>query len=145
MIEENSKIGNGVMIDNVWTWFTDLGYKGSVSVRNPDSGNSNASGMFTSKANTPDDDIFIHEALYQMDPDYTVVAVIKQASGKAARDWANEAFPDGIEEISFEGRPEDIQERLDAAILGGLAHRKVLMVRESGAVVKFGYKPEDLI
>ena len=64
---------------------------------------------------------------------------------KAARDWANAAFPDGIEEISFEGRPEDIQERLDAAILGGLAHRKVLMVRESGAVVKFGYKPEDLI
>ena len=114
MIEEISKIGNGVMIDNVWTWFTDLGYKGSVSVRNPDSGN-------------------------------TVVAVIKQAGDKAARDWANEAFPDGIEEISFEGRPEDIQERLDAAILGGLAHRKVLMVRESGAVVKFGYKPEDLI
>ena len=145
MIEEISKIGNGVMIDNVWTWFTDLGYKGSVSVRNPDSGNSNASGIFTSKANTPDDDIFIHEALYEMDPDYTVVAVIKQAGDKAARDWANAAFPDGIEEISFEGRPEDIQERLDAAILGGLAHRKVLMVRESGAVVKFGYKPEDLI
>ena len=70
MIEEISKIGNGVMIDNVWTWFTDLGYKGSVSVRNPDSGNSNASGMFTSKANTPDDDIFIHEALYEMDPDH---------------------------------------------------------------------------
>ena len=105
MIEEISKIGNGVMIDNVWTWFTDLGYKGSVSVRNPDSGNSNASGMFTSKANTPDDDIFIHEALYEMDPDYTVVAVIKQAGDKAARDWANAAFPDGIEEISFEGRP----------------------------------------
>lgn len=145
MIEEISKIGNGVMIDNVWTWFTELGYKGSVSVRNPDSGNSSASGMFTSKANTPDDDIFIHEALYEMDPDYTMVAVIKQAGDKAARDWANETFPDGIEEISFEGRPEDIQERLDAAILGGLAHRKVLMVRESGAVVKFGYKPEDLI
>lgn len=145
MIEEISKIGNGVMIDNVWTWFTDLGYKGSVSVRNPDSGNSNASGMFTSKANTPDDDIFIHEALYEMDPDYTIVAVIKQAGNKAARDWAEEVFPNGIEEISFEGSPEDIQDRLDEAILEGLAHRKVLMVRESGAVVKFGYKLEDIV
>ena len=64
---------------------------------------------------------------------------------KAARDWAEEVFPNGIEEISFEGSPEDIQDRLDEAILEGLAHRKVLMVRESGAVVKFGYKLEDIV
>ena len=133
------------MIDNVWAWFINQGYKGSVSVKNMDSGKFDASGIFTSKANTPDDDIFIHEAIYEMDPDYTVVAVIKQAIDKPAREWAEEKFPNGYDEISFEGTPEEIQERLDEAILGGLAHRKVLMVRESGAIVKFGYKLEDLI
>ncbi|MBR4786034.1 MAG: hypothetical protein IK012_12410 [Fibrobacter sp.] len=133
------------MIDNVWTWFMNLGYKGSVSERNPDSGDSGAAGMFTSKANTPDDDIFIHEAIYEMDPDYTVVAVIKQIGDKPAREWATETLAGDIDEISFEGSPEDIQERLDKAILEGLAHRKILMVRESGAIVKFGYKFEDLI
>ena len=120
------------MIDKVWAWFTSQCYKGSVSVRTPSSGESNASGIFTSKANTPDDDIFIHEAIYDMDPDYSVVAVIKQVG-------------DDCDEISFDGSPEKIQARLDEAILSGLAHKKILMVRESGAIVKFGYKPEDLI
>ncbi len=133
------------MIDKVWAWFTSQGYEGSVSVRNPDSGESDASGTFTSKGNTPDDDIFIHEAIYEMDPDYNVVAVIKQAGDKPAREWAEDALSNGYDEISFEGTPEEIQERLDEAILGGLAHRKVLMVRESGAIVKFGYKLEDLL
>lgn len=133
------------MIDKVWVWFTSQGYKGSVSVRNPDSGESDASGTFTSKGNTPDDDIFIHEVIYEMDPDYNVVAVIKQAGDKPAREWAEDALSNGYDEISFEGTPEEIQERLDEAILGGLAHRKVLMVRESGAIVKFGYKFEDLL
>ena len=132
------------MIDKVWVWFTSQGYKGSVSVRNPDSGESDASGTFTSKGNTPDNDIFIHEAIYEMDPDYSVVAVIKQVGNEPARQWAEDALSNGYDEISFEGTPEEIQERLDEAILGGLAHRKVLMVRESGAIVKFGYKPEDL-
>lgn len=132
------------MIDKVWAWFTSQCYKGSVSVRTPSSGESNASGIFTSKANTPDDDIFIHEAIYDMDPDYSVVAVIKQVGDKTARNWAKEVFPD-CDEISFDGCPEKIQARLDEAILSGLAHKKILMVRESGAIVKFGYKPEDLI
>ena len=133
------------MIDKVWAWFTSQGYEGSVSARNPDSGEFDASGTFTSKGNTPDDDIFIHEAIYEMDSDYSVVAVIKQAGSTPARKWAEDAFPNGYDEISFEGTPEEIQERLDEAILGGLAHRKVLMIRESGAVVMFGYKFEDLI
>ena len=133
------------MIDKVWAWFTSQGYKGSVSVRNTDSGESGASGIFTSKGNTPDDDIFIHEAIYEMDPDYKVVAVIKQAGNRPAREWAEDAFPDGFSEISFDGTPEDIQVRLDEAILDGLAHKKLLMVRESGAIMKFGYKPEDLV
>ena len=113
------------MIDKVWSWFTSQGFKGSVSVRNTDFREISASGMFSSKANTPDDDSFIHEAIYEMDPDYRVVAIIKQAGTKSAEDC--------------------IQTNLDNAILEGLAHRKALIVRESGAVVKFGYKPEDLL
>ena len=133
------------MIDKIWSWFIAQGFEGSVSVKGAAPTPFGLPRLFTCKANTPDDDTFIHEAIYEMDPDYTAVAVIKQAGNKAARDWAEEVFPDGIEEISFEGNPEDIQERLDEAILEGLAHRKVLMVRESGAVVKFGYKPEDIM
>lgn len=133
------------MIDKVWSWFTSQGFEGSVSVRNTDFREISASGMFCSKANTPDDDSFIHEAIYEMDPDYRVVAIIKQAGTKSAEDWAKDAFPDGIHEVSFAGSADDIQTNLDNAILEGLAHRKALIVRESGAVVKFGYKPEDLL
>ena len=133
------------MIDKIWSWFVAQGFEGSVSVKDANVPPFGLPRLFTSKANTPDDDTFIHEALYEMDPDYTIVAVIKQAGNKAARDWAEEVFPNGIEEISFEGSPEDIQDRLDEAILEGLAHRKVLMVCESGAVVKFGYKLEDIV
>ena len=132
------------MIDKGWSWFTSQGFKGSVSVKNTDFKEISASGMFASKANTPDDDTFIHMALYEMDPDYRTVAIIKQAGTKSAEAWAEEAFPDGIIEVSFAGSAEDIQKNLDNAILEGLAHRKVLIVRESGDVVKFGYSEADL-
>ena len=71
--------------------------------------------------------------------------IIKQVGAKSGEDWAVDAFPDGIHEVSFAGSADDIQNNLDNAILEGLAHRKALIVRESGAVVKFGYKFEDLL
>ena len=145
MGQEDQSAGKRIMINKVWEWFNAQVYKGSISFCDPKALRLTTQPAFICKANTPDDDTFIHEAIYEMDPDYTVVAVIKQAGNKAARNWAEEVFPDGIEEISFEGSPEDIQERLDEAILEGLAHRKALMVRESGAVVKFGYKLEDIM
>ena len=97
--------------------------------------------IFLSHENYP----AIHEAIYKMDPDYSVVAIIKQVGAKSAEDWAVDAFPDGIHEVSFAGSSEDIQNNLDKAILEGLAHKKVLVVHESRAVVKFAYKPEDLL
>jgi hypothetical protein len=133
------------MIDKVWAWFTSQGYKGSVYVRNQDSGASGTSHIFTSKGNTPDDDIFIHEAIYEMDPDYRVVAIIKQVGATSAETWAQETYPEGVIEVSFAGDAENIQRNLDNAIIEGLAHKKVLKNRESGAIVKFGYKFEDLL
>ena len=134
-----------IMIDKLWAWFTAQGYSGSVSFKNPDAPDFVNKRVFTCKANTPDDDIFIHEAIYEMDPDYRTIIVIKQVNGKPAEEWAQEQFPGGILEVSFEGDADDVQERLDDAILQGLAHTKVLKVRESGAIVQFGYKLEDLI
>ena len=132
------------MIDKLWAWFNAQGFSGSVSFKNPEAPDFVNKRIFTCKGNTPDDDIFIHEAIYEMDPDYKVVAVIKQVGGKPAEEWALDKFPKGFLEISFEGDSDDIQERLDEGILNGLAHNKVLKVRESGDIVVFGYKPEDL-
>ena len=120
------------MIDKVWAWFTSQGYEGSVSARNPDSGESFASGTFTSKGNTPDDDIFIHEAIYEMDPDYVAVCIIR--SGFTGD-------KDSLPTIDVEGWQSDKElafESLDKAILEGLAHKKAFVIKGSGAVVKFG-------
>jgi len=131
------------MIDKVWTWFNSLEYKGSVSVCDPNALRISTTPAFTSKANTPDDDLFIHKAIYDMDPDYRVVAVIKEAKGKPASELLGKDKE--IIEVSFEGSAETVQQNLDNAILDGLAHDKILKVRESGAIVKFGYKVEDLM
>lgn len=130
------------MLEDLWNRFKGAGYTGSISSRS-------LSGMegihFTEKSDSGEDDSFIHEAIYGMDPDYRAVAIIKQAGTKSAEDWAKETFPDGIIDVSFAGSTEDIQNNLDKAILEGLAHKKVLVVHESRAVVKFAYKPEDLL
>ena len=119
------------MINKVWEWFNAQGYKGSVSFCDPKALRLSTEPAFTCKANTPDDDTFIYEQIFEIDPDYRVAAIIKEAAGIPAREW----LPDGAQEpaeISFD------------AILEGLAHKKILRIRESGAIVKFGYKIEDL-
>ena len=132
------------MIDKLWARFNAQGFSGSVSYKDPLAPDFVNKRLFTCKSNTPDDDIFIHEAIYEMDPDYKVVAVIKQVNGKPAEEWAMDTFPKGFLVISFEGSPDDIQDRLEEGILEGLAHNKVLQVQESGAIVKFGYSESDI-
>ena len=143
MGQEEQSAEKGIMINKVWEWFNAQGYKGSVSVCDPKALRLSTQPAFTCKANTPDDDTFIYEQIFEIDPDYRVAAIIKEAAGIPAREWQ----PDGAQEpaeISFEGTPDQIQGRIDDAILEGLAHKKILRIRESGAIVKFGYKIEDL-
>jgi hypothetical protein len=115
---------------------------GSVSVCDPKALRLTTQPAFTCKANTPDDDSFIYEEIFEIDPDYRVAAIIKEAKGIPASQWLSD--DESIPEISFEGDSDEIQDRLDAAILAGLAHKKMLRIRESGAIVKFGYTLEDL-
>ena len=131
------------MIEKVWAWFDAQGYKGSISVCDPNALRLSSEPAFTCKANTPDDDIFIHEAIYEMDPDYRVVAIIKEVKGVSSRDVLIDNKT--LIEVSFEGSPETVQQNLDKAILEGLAHAKILRIRESGAIVKFGYTLDDLL
>lgn len=130
------------MINKVWDWFNTQGFMGSVSVCDPKALRLTTQPAFTCKANTPDDDSFIYEEIFEIDPDYRVAAIIKEAKGIPANQWLSD--DESIPEISFEGDSDEIQDRLDAAILAGLAHKKMLRIRESGAIVKFGYTPEDL-
>ena len=132
------------MIDKVWMWFNAQGFKGSVSVYDPKALRLSTSPAFTCKANTPDDDSFIYEEIFEIDPDYRVAVIIKEVKGIPAAEWLRDKQDESIPEISFDGSPDEIQERLDDAILDGLAHKKILRIRESGAIVKFGYTLEDL-
>lgn len=138
------RVKKGIMINKLWDWFSAQGYKGSVSVCDPNALRLSTQPPFTCKANTPDDDTFIYEEIFEIDPDYRVAAIIKEAKGIPASEW----LPDGAQEpveISFEGTSDEIQGRLDDAIIGGLAHKKMLRIHESGAIVKFGYTLEDLL
>ena len=91
-------------INKVWEWFNAQGYNGSISVCDPKALRLSTEPAFTCKANTPDDDTFIYEQIFEIDPDYRVAAIIKEAAGIPAREW----LPDGAQEpaeISFEAHP----------------------------------------
>lgn len=121
------------MIDKIWTWFASHGLVGSVSVKKPDAENGFSPSLFTTKSNVPDDHSDIHQAIYDMDPDYSFVIVASNAEA-----------PQNTLEVSFVGSQAEIQQRLDDAILEGLGHQKCLKIKETGAVVRFGYSVEDL-
>ena len=53
------------MINKLWDWFNAQGYKGSVSVCDPKALRLSTQPAFTCKANTPDDDAFIYEEIFE--------------------------------------------------------------------------------
>lgn len=118
------------MIDELWEQFRKANYSGSVSVRKQ---GEEDQVLFAEKSSSPEDDSMIHEAIYGLDPDYTKVCVIT-----AGFEGDKSALP----VVSFAG---NAAEALDQAVLEGLAHRKALIVKESGAIVKFGYKDDEII
>jgi len=118
------------MIDELWKQFQNAKYSGSVSVRKQ---GEDDQVLFAEKSSSPEDDSMIHESIYNMDPDYTKVCVITAGF---------EGNKSDLPVVSF---ASDASEALDQAILEGLAHKKALVVKETGAVVKFGYKDDEII
>lgn len=126
------------MLEDLWARFKEAGYCGSVSVKEVLGKSEHDS--FAIKSDFDDDDSFIHEAIYNMDPDYTAICVVKSGyKGETS----------GLPVVSFgaEGSlsKEDIADALDNAVLEGLGHQKALIIKESGAVVRFGYSDFKVI
>ena len=92
---------------------------------------------FTEKSDSGEDDSFIHEAVYGMDPDYTAACIIRTGfTGDKG----------SLPVIDVDGWQDAAKaaEALDSAILNGLGHTKSFVIKGSGAVVRFGYAGDDL-
>ena len=122
------------MLEDLWNRFKSAGYTGSISSRS-------LSGMegvhFTEKSDSGEDDSFIHEAVYGMDPDYTAVCIIRTGFN---------GDKGSLPVIDVDGWQDAAKaaEALDSAILNGLGHTKSFVITGSGAVVRFGYAGDDL-
>ena len=124
------------MLDELWNRFKESGYSGSVSTR---SGADLDKPLFTEKSDSGEDDSFIHEAIYEMDPDYVAVCIIR--SGFTGD---RDSLPT-IDVNGWQSDKEHASKTLDNAILEGLAHKKAFSIKGSGAVVKFGYEGDTLV
>jgi len=122
------------MLEDLWNRFKSAGYTGSISSRS-------LSGMegihFTEKSDSGEDDSFIHEAVYGIDPDYTAVCIIRTG-------FTGDKGSLPVIDVDDWKDATKAAEALDSAILNGLGHTKSFVIKGSGAVVRFGYAGDDL-
>ncbi len=115
------------MLGQIWTHFKKNGYCGSISIRD---------GSNRTFYSDPDyHDKHIHDAILEMDSEYTYVKVI------------HEGFKESLENIPtilLGDNAEANQETLDNAILDGLALLRIFREARTGAIVQFGYKLEEV-
>ena len=110
----------------IWIKFKKDGYCGSVSVRHKSENRIDTDPGYNDK--------HIHEAILEMDPEYTYVKVIHEGY-KGSQD---------IPTIGLGFDAAQNQDTLDNAILEGLAHLRIFREANTGAIVQFGYKLEDI-
>lgn len=123
------------MLEDLWNRFKAAGYTGSISSRS-------LSGMegihFSEKSDSDEDDSFIHEAVYGMDPDFVAVCIIR--SGFAGDKGSLPVIDVG----GWQSDKACASDALDNAVLNGLGHTKSFVIKGSGAVVRFGYSGDEL-
>ena len=105
-----------------WLKFKKDGYCGSLSIRTSSGIEFNSDPEF--------DDKHIHDAILEMDPEYTYVKVIHEGFQGAL---------DSIASIALGNDFQANQDALDNAILEGLAHQRIFREANTGAIVLFGY------
>ncbi len=110
-----------------WLKFKKDGFCGSLSIRTSSKIEFNSDPGYSDK--------HIHEAIFEMDPEYKYVKVI------------HEGFKGPFENIMTielgDNAPAN-QDTLDNAILEGLAHQRIFREANSGAIVQFGYNLEEV-
>ena len=109
-----------------WLKFKKDGYSGSISIRTYLGIELNSDPGYYDK--------HIHEAVLEMDPEYTYVKVI------------HEGFKEALDSIASIALSDDFQANqdvLDNAILDGLAHQRIFREANTGAIVQFGYDLND--
>ena len=109
-----------------WLKFKKDGYSGSISIRTYLGIELNSDPGYNDK--------HIHEAVLEMDPEYTYVKVI------------HEGFKGALDSIASIALGDDFQANqdvLDNAILDGLAHQRIFREANTGAIVQFGYDLND--
>ncbi|WP_295070099.1 hypothetical protein [uncultured Fibrobacter sp.] len=109
-----------------WLKFKQDGYCGSLTIR------SRSEQSFESDPGY--NDKHIHEAILEMDPEYTYVKVIHEGY-KGSQD---------IPTIELGNDAEQNQDTLDNAILEGLAHLRIFREANTGAIVQFGYNLDEV-
>jgi hypothetical protein len=105
----------------IWIKFKKDGYRGSVSVWHKSENRIDTDPGF--------DDKPIHEAVHEMDSEYTYVKVIHEGY-KGSGD---------IMTVELGDNPKANKRALDDAILEGLAHSRIFREARTGAIVQFGY------
>ncbi len=113
------------MLGQIWTQFKKNGYCGSVSTLDKTG--------FHFKSDPGYDDQHIHEAVHQMDEEYTFVKVIHDGYNGTGE----------IMTVELGDDPKTNKRTLDDAILEGLAHCRIFRETQTGAIVQFGYKLEE--
>lgn len=109
------------MQGQLWIKFKKDGYCGSVSTLDK-------TGIHL-KSDPGYDDQHIHEAIHQMDEEYTYVKVIHDGY----------KGPQDIMAVTLGNDIQANKNALDNAILEGLAHLHIFRETQTGAVVQFGY------
>ena len=114
------------MHKQIWLKFKKDGFCGSVSVKTDPGVVIESDPIF--------DDARIHDAVYKMDEEYKYVKVIHEGY-KGMQD---------LPTIAIGNDPNANKDALDNAILDGLAHLCIFREANTGAIVQFGYKLEDI-
>ena len=114
------------MQGQLWIKFKKDGYCGSVSAWNKSENRLDTDPGYNDKP--------IHEAVHEMDSEYTYVKVIHEGY-KGSGD---------IMTVELGDDPKANKRALDDAILEGLAHRRIFREARTGAIVQFGYKLDEV-
>lgn len=109
------------MDGQIWTRFKQSGFCGSISVRDEKGVSFNSDPGY--------DDKHIHDAVLQMDEEYTYVKVIHEGY----------KGPQNLLAVALGNDPKANKNALDNAILEGLAHLHIFRETQTGVVVQFGY------